>query len=220
MSIEILLRKYQFMSFKANYTHKTSFGIYANYLHDLESIFWIIIWTMFLYRKETFETIDLKPMYAQKDAGSELFSKETQGVLNRKYFLTSKEIFTNRMKSIPEYYKNIKELATTFKDHLIKAYDKEERKITANDPILRPKNSIYRSILKTFRSHSIPDGDAGLMLSPIESSLYLKRPRSGEDKDDDNDDDGDGDDDEEEEEEEGDDGDDEKEDERPAKKQR
>ena len=212
------------MNFKANYTHKTSFGIYANYLHDLESILWIIIWTMFLYRKETIEFTDLKSMYAQKDAGSDLFSNETEGILNRVDFLTSKEAFTDQMEFIPEYYKNIKELATTFKDHLIKAYYKEEHKITAKDPILHPKNPIYRSILKTFRSHSIPDGDTGLMLSPIESSLSLKRPRSGEDKDDDNDDSDDGDDgddgDDDDDDEEGDGGDDEKVDERPAKKQR
>lgn len=174
MSIEIEKQKRQFMDFKDKYKHKSSCGIYANYLHDLESIFWILIWTMFIYRKKTIELTDLESICRQKKAGSKLFSRKRASIINRTDFLTSEERFIKQMEFIPEYFGSLKKLATAFKDHLLKVYCEEEHNIAVNVPITPRDESVHKSTLEIFRLYGVPDGDNGLMLTLVDSQSCLK----------------------------------------------
>ena len=53
MAIEIINQDYRFMPPRIKSEIDISYRIYANYLHDLESILWIIIWTLLKYQKNT-----------------------------------------------------------------------------------------------------------------------------------------------------------------------
>ena len=175
MSIEIAKRNYHFMDFKSSYTFKSSCGIYANYLHDLESIFWILVWTLFVYRKDSAECADSESTHKQKTQGEELFLQDSAGLFDREQFLTSKENFDTKMESIPEYFGNLKVLITTFKDHLLDYYCEGEKNITLNGPIKPTEGSVHNSILEAFKSYGIPDGDAGFKIIPVDPPRSLKR---------------------------------------------
>ena len=179
MSIEIALQAYQFMDFQNQYTYDSSCGIHANYLHDLESIFWIVMWTMFKYQKET-ESTDSKSIHAQKKGSKILFSN-TENVARRRNFLMKKHFFDEVIKHVPGYFKELKTLATTFKDHLLRVYYKEESEITVGNPIRPSNEEVYNSILEAFRSYTIANRDDGLMITLIRPQSSLKRSTPDED---------------------------------------
>ena len=165
------------MDFKNSYECESSSGIYANYLHDLESILWILVWTLFVYRKDSAECVSSESTCAQKSEGDRLFAQAGMGLLHREKFLKSKETFNEKMKFIPDYFGNLKELITKFKDHLLNSYYDEEKNITSasNGPIKPTEGLVHNSILEAFRCYGIPDGDDGFELTLVNPPRSLKR---------------------------------------------
>lgn len=168
-------------------SHDLSNGIYANYLHDLESMFWILIWTMSKYQMETTKGIDPELIISQKEIRDILFSQKDGAKTSRELFLKNDSTFEKRLDLIPNYYEDLKKLARSFREHLYGAYREEEKNMKADGLIKPSEGSVHLSILETFKTTKIdeyrviPINYAELESTPTKSPQSLKRPTSNDD---------------------------------------
>ena len=168
MALEIMTQNHRFMPPKKKaQMHRSSCGMYANYLHDLESILWIAIWTLLKYQKDT-TNVDSDPIQdirSRVKLNKKLFSHTDDVKENRETCLYNKKFVSDEMKWIPDYFQPLKDLANSFKNYLFTAYcDTEEgngEKGVIKPP---PEGSVHLSILDAFKGCTID----GFGVTPID----------------------------------------------------
>ena len=160
MSVETMLQKHQFIKTEKISQYDHSCGIYANYLHDLESIWWTAVWTLFTYRKESTNNARSESdqeITKKKTANSKLFSHGNKLRDNRKDFLIDNNIFDVHMSCIPKYFGGIKDLISSFRTILHDAYLSEEKNLKTTDIIMPSEESLHQLILRIFRESMIDE---------------------------------------------------------------
>ena len=77
-------------------------GIYHNYTHDVESIWWVLVWTVFVYEKAPVLTDETSTKFAEAQRSSyfSLFPADLN--FGRRYtFLVDRGLFKRHMKNVP-----------------------------------------------------------------------------------------------------------------------
>ena len=140
MASEINMNVYQFALHESERTGKDPAetrdvddegGICANYIHDLESIWWIVIWTLFNYQEASLVASNGKEYRETSEAQKNTISQLFNGVkanATRYFFLSIPATFTEFMKSAPQNLKKLKEAATHSRKLLVDHYIEKERK--------------------------------------------------------------------------------------------
>ena len=127
-----------------------------SYIHDLESIWWILMWTLLKYQKagdinnavESSTEVQSRILTAEK-----LFHSD--GFLVARYNILMLGGTLNRIAmTIPNSFEGLVNVAAIFKERLISAYKEEEEKSIF--PIkLTDNGSMHRDILMDFRTSAI-----------------------------------------------------------------
>ena len=155
MAIEIVNREYIFTDpMKTFRSSEVSNEVYANYLHDLESILWIIIWTLLKYQKNTTD-VNSDPIESIKERvklNQELFSHEHDIQQHRKRCLTNKPFLSSGTVWVPESFQPLRDLAYSFRNLLFCAYYGVEAAFESSKVIKPPsEGSVHLSILNAFK---------------------------------------------------------------------
>ncbi|PAV16428.1 Pkinase domain-containing [Pyrrhoderma noxium] len=81
-------------------------GIYHNYIHDLESLWWILVWTVFIYKttRRTDKTLE-KRVKIQQRRYNNLFSGN-MGFRSRSLYLRDYRVFERYMENVPPSLKD------------------------------------------------------------------------------------------------------------------
>ena len=122
MAIEVAFQSYQFRKpitmglikkrnkegyFEAKYGKPKKpgrSGIYHNYAHDLESLWWILVWTVFVYEKKPDPTDETSTKWeAQQNSHNDLFPGDMD--LNvRSSFLKDDNVFEEHMANVSSFF--------------------------------------------------------------------------------------------------------------------
>ena len=156
MAIEIVDQKYRFIQPQKSSKYDSSNGIYYNYLHDLESILWILIWTLLSYRKHTIQA-DSEPEFLSSeraDKYTSLFThgKEVKG--ERERLIGESSDLECEMEWVPTYFRPLRDLAASFRNSLREAYIEEEKDFELAQAIM-PSKLVHQTILRAFRGSNI-----------------------------------------------------------------
>ena len=167
MALEIMTQDYRFMTPKKKaQILRSSCGMYANYLHDLESILWIAIWTILKYQKDTtnVSSDSMKNISERFDLNEELFSYGVDVRKNRETCLYDSEFLSSETKWIPDYFQPLRDLVVSFKNYLFSAYCDVEEGYQAKG-VIKPlsEGSVHLSILDAFKGCTID----GFGVTPI-----------------------------------------------------
>ena len=129
---------------------------HANYIHDLESIWWILLWVILNFEKAGQEeyTEEYKEEIKERvDAAARLFHTGSD-CSGRKSILEWKPAFKGLMSKISSSFDGLAQVTITFKKKMISTYKKEEGRI--NFPIkLRDGGVLHQVILEAFRTSPI-----------------------------------------------------------------
>ena len=127
-------------------TNDTSKRVYYNYIHDLESVWWIAVWALFNFEKkdaraDSYTTIQRK---LNKD---KLFS----GTIDNNYrfrFLSIRESYARTIRCLPKYFKNLSVMLGIIAKAITEFYRKKESNEEWNkgDPILWDESSNIHKI--------------------------------------------------------------------------
>lgn len=157
--------------------------LWANYLHDLESIWWVLIWVLFNFKKATNieSTTSTYHLQVKEKGGAyeELFPQDFDH-LKRQTFLQQRRTFESKMGkascSLPEIYN----IAASMRESLCFAYDEEEKKLLGDLPIkLMDGGMLHKELIKILSY--FPDEYTDLIYDVPSDSVRnqggMKRPR-------------------------------------------
>ena len=161
---------------------------WANYIHDLESIWWILIWTLLTYHKTGNDnyTPDTTIETQQRFLAAEKLFHVNDYYLDRLMHLEERDSFNEIAEAIPSFFKGLVEVAAVFREKLVLTYLEEEGKSVF--PIkLMDDGLLHRDILEAFRTSPIESFDVAyiftknkaatkLTTDPDETSKSSKRP--------------------------------------------
>ena len=105
-------------------TNDTSKGVYYNYIHDLESVWWIIVWALFNFEKKDAGT-DSYTTRQRKLNKDKLFS----GIIDSNYrfkFLSVRESYAETIACLPKYFKNLSVMLGIIAKAITEFYRKKE----------------------------------------------------------------------------------------------
>ena len=152
---------------------------WANYIHDLESLWCILIWILFKYREvggdKSSEDYEAK-VGKRAEVARRLFDIELSH-LERLDILKCAELLYRYEEITPHCLKELIAVAVAFSEKLQSAYTEEEGK--AIFPIkLMDDGLLHQDILKAFRSSPINDAyiDDESTIASEETSVSSKRP--------------------------------------------
>ena len=133
-------------------------GIYHNYIHDLESLWWILVWTVFVYEKmldPTYET-SAKWVEAQRNSYNILFPGNLC-IYGRFPFLKDVNVFEVRIKNISPFLEGYVHIVRYFRDLLLIEYDLMEKDVPA--PIyFSGSDAIHEDFLEKLSKREIEKG--------------------------------------------------------------
>ena len=128
-------------------------GIYYNYIHDLESVWWIAVWALFNFEKKDAGTnkSDSQATRQRKFNKDTLFSG-TVGNQDRFEFLSMRNAYADTTECLPEYFANLPTTLGTIAEAITELYQSKELNYQVNEsnkeePILWDESS---TIHKTF----------------------------------------------------------------------
>ncbi|PAV18251.1 hypothetical protein PNOK_0673700 [Pyrrhoderma noxium] len=127
-------------------TNDTSKGVYYNYIHDLESVWWIVVWALFNFEKKDART-DSYTTRQRKLNKDKLFS----GIIDSNYrfrFLSIRESYAETIRCLPKYFKSLSAMLGTIAKVITELYRKKESNEEWNkgDPILWDESSNIHKI--------------------------------------------------------------------------
>ena len=108
-------------------------GFWANYLHDLESLWWILVWTNTHFLKASdFES--KSPAYElekkKKEAINEaLFSNTETMFWNRRFFFSSDNTHYRCLGVVPNSFPNLRRIVKVMRQMLLFTFIKREREM-------------------------------------------------------------------------------------------
>ena len=133
---------------------------WANYIHDLESIWWILIWTLLTYHKTGNDnyTPDTTIETQQRFLAAQKLFHVNDYYLDRLTHLEERESFNEIVEAIPSFFKGLVEVAAVFREKLVLTYLEEEGKSVF--PIkLMDDGLLHLDILEAFRISPIEKFD-------------------------------------------------------------
>ena len=130
---------------------------YYNYLHDLESIWWVLIWFLLKYEKAGYKGTAENYITTYKDRIKDRMEVSTiyfQNLCRREDLRNEAWEFRKFTNIIPEYFKGLVQVASIFREKLASTYKEEEGKV--DFPIkLKDGGLLHQDILDALRSPSI-----------------------------------------------------------------
>ena len=150
MAIEVACRAYHFMrqnlsrkilkerekkGYFGNYQYTNDTpkpGIYHNYIHDLESLWWILVWTTFVYEKMPDPTYEMSAEWAeaQRNRCNILFPGDAY-INDRQSFLNDDGTFKTRVKSVSPFLTGYANIIGYFRELLLAEYEEVEKDVPA-----------------------------------------------------------------------------------------
>ena len=136
-------------------------GFWANYLHDLESLWWILVWTNTHFLKASdFES--KSPAYElekkKKDAINEMLFSHTKILMEREYFFSSNGSHYKHLGKVPNSFPNLRHVVKVMRKMLLFTYFMREEEMDDTIPILVSDDcSLHIDCLEQLRSHPWED---------------------------------------------------------------
>ena len=123
-------------------------GINHNYIHDLESLWWILVWTVFVYEKmpALADETSANWVKGQRIGYFDLFPGNTINN-NRLAFLKDVSAFKSYMVKVPPFFKEFVRIIIRFRTLLFYEYNEVEKNGPAPVYYSSP-NTIHRDFLK------------------------------------------------------------------------
>ena len=104
-------------------------GIHHNYIHDLESLWWILVWTTFVYEKKPYE-MSAEWAEAQRTSYNILFPGNTC-ITDRLSFLNDDSTFNSRVKVVSPFLMGYADIIGYFRELLLAEYEEMEKGVPA-----------------------------------------------------------------------------------------
>ena len=148
MAIEVACRSYLFLKPVLSFSHikkmekeglysskpenADGIGIHHNYIHDLESLWWILVWTAFVYEKMPDPTYETSAEWAeaQRTSYNILFPGDTY-ITDRQLFLIDNSTFKARVKDVSPFLTGYARIIRYFRDLLLVGYNLMEKDVPA-----------------------------------------------------------------------------------------
>ena len=107
-------------------------GIHHNYIHDLESLWWILVWTTFVYEKMPDPTYEMSAEWAeaQRTSYDILFPGNTC-ITDRLSFLNDDSTFNSRVKVVSPFLMGYADIIGYFRELLLAEYEEMEKGVPA-----------------------------------------------------------------------------------------
>ena len=99
-------------------------GIFYNYIHDIESVWWVMIWALFTFEKEG-ELLDRGDTVTRRTNRENLFYGPLKA-MDRRDFFERLEIYDNYAKCIPKYFTSNVAALDLVRKKIIKEYRAKE----------------------------------------------------------------------------------------------
>ena len=134
-------------------------GIHHNYIHDLESLWWILVWTTFVYEKMPDPTYEMSAEWAkaQRSRYNILFPGNLC-IYGRFPFLKDVNVFEVRIKNISPFLEGYVHIVRYLRDLLLIEYDLMEKDVPA--PIyFSGSDAIHEDFLEKLSKREIEKGD-------------------------------------------------------------
>ena len=128
-------------------------GFYYNYIHDLESVWWIAVWALFNFEKKDIGANKIDSWAAkQRKLNKDILFSGTVGNQDRIEFLSMRNAYAKKTKCLPEYFANLPTTLGTIAEAIIELYQLKELNCQVDEsnkegPILWDESS---TIHKTF----------------------------------------------------------------------
>ena len=137
-------------------------GFWANYLHDLESLWWIIIYTMTHFIKagdlKSNPTADELEKREENEIFKSIFSNTTYPQEREKFLST--DIFFDYMREFSESFPKLWCIAKFMRSRLVHTYCKREFRLDETKPILvSDECTLHKEFLHFLHQHPCEDID-------------------------------------------------------------
>ena len=104
-------------------TDDTPKGIYYNYIHDLESVWWIAVWALFNFEKKDIGANKIDSWAAkQRKLNKDILFSGTVGNQDRIEFLSMRKTYAKKTKCLPEYFANLPTTLGIIAEAIIELY--------------------------------------------------------------------------------------------------
>ena len=133
-------------------TDDTPEGIYYNYIHDLESVWWIAVWALFNFEKKDIGANKIDSWAAkQRKLNKDILFPGTVGNQDRIEFLSMRKKYAKKTKCLPEYFENLSTMLGTIAEAIIELYQLKELNYQVDEsnkeePILWDESSTIHGI--------------------------------------------------------------------------
>ena len=154
-------------------------GIYHNYIHDLESLWWILVWTTFVYEKMPDPTYEMSAEWAeaQRTSYNILFPGDTY-ITDRQLFLIDDSTFKSRINDVSPFLTGYIYIIRYFRDLLLVGYNLMEKDVPATVYFSRSGSDIiHKGFLEKLSKREI---EKGIVVS-IWGRTLLKRSVEAQD---------------------------------------
>ena len=187
MAVEVAFQSYQFLKEhysktllkeregKGDFNHESSNpksrdkgGISHNYIHDLESLWWILVWTVFFYEKKPDPTDPTDPVdetsakwaEAQRGSYNNLFPGDVN-MKDRLSFLKVVDTFRGHIENVPPFFQGYAGIIKYLRALLVSEYNEVEKEVPA--PVyfsgLSSPDVIHEYFLDKLLKREIENGD-------------------------------------------------------------
>ena len=127
-------------------------GIYYNYIHDLESVWWIAVWALFNFEKKDIGANEIDSQAAnQRKLNKDILFSGTVGNQDRIEFLSMRKTYADTTECLPKYFANLPTTLGTIAEAIIELYQLKELNYQVDEsnkeePILWDESSIIHRI--------------------------------------------------------------------------
>ena len=130
-------------------------GIYYNYIHDLESVWWIAVWALFNFEKKDIGANKIDSWAAkQRKLNKDILFSGTVGNQDRFEFLSIQNAYADTTECLPKYFANLPTTLGTIAEAIIELYQSKELNYQVDEsnkegPILWDESSnIHRIFIR------------------------------------------------------------------------
>ena len=135
-------------------------GIHHNYIHDMESLWWILVWTAFVYEKMPDPTYETSAEWAkaQRTSYNILFPGDMY-IIDRQLFLIDNSTFKARVKDVSPFLTGYARIIRYFRDLLLAEYNLMEKDVPATVYFSRSGSDIiHEDFLEKLSKREIEKG--------------------------------------------------------------
>ena len=195
MAIEVACRSYLFLKPVLSFSHiikmekeglfsskpknADGIGIHHNYIHDLESLWWILVWTTFVYEKMPDPTYEMSAEWAkaQRTSYNILFHGDAY-IIDSQLFLIDISTFKARVKDVSPFLTGYTHIIGYFRYLLLAGYNLMEKDVPATVYFSRSGSDIiHKRFLEKLSKREI---EKGIVVS-IWGRTLLKRSVEAQD---------------------------------------